>query len=105
MVNGGKQTRDFVYVADVVNAAIKVLKAPQGVIYNVGTGQQTSIQELAQQLIKISQYQVVIKKQAYIKGEQLQSCLSFSKIKRELNWQPKYTLLQGLAETWDYFKN
>ncbi len=105
IVNGGKQTRDFVYVADVVGAALKALKTHKSTIYNIGTAKQTTIQELAQQIINISQHQVNIKKHSYIKGEQLQSCLSFSKIKRELNWRPNYTLQQGLLATWNYFKD
>jgi len=105
IVNGGQQTRDFVYVADVVDTAFKVLKSKKSVIYNIGTGKETTIQKLAEQVIKISRHSVKIIKKPYIKGEQLQSCLSSSKIKRELHWQPQYTLQQGLKKTWDYFKN
>ena len=103
-VNGGQQTRDFVYVADVVSAVIKALpKQVQG-IFNIGTGKQTNIDNLAKKMIQISQTKVFIKHRPYITGEQMKSCLSFNKIKHDLNWQPQYDLNKGLKQTWDWFK-
>ncbi|PIP29107.1 hypothetical protein COX28_00995 [Candidatus Kuenenbacteria bacterium CG23_combo_of_CG06-09_8_20_14_all_39_39] len=103
-VNGGQQTRDFVYVADVVSAVIKALpKQVQG-IFNIGTGKQTNIDNLAKKMIQISQTKVFIKHRPYVTGEQMKSCLSFNKIKHDLNWQPQYDLNKGLKQTWDWFK-
>ena len=103
-VNGGQQTRDFVYVADVVSAVIKALpKQVQG-IFNIGTGKQTNIDNLTKKIIQISQTKVPIKHRPYIAGEQMRSCLSYNKIKHDLNWQPKYDLNKGLKQTWDWFK-
>ena len=103
-VNGGQQTRDFVYVADVVSAVIKALpKQVQG-IFNIGTGKQTNIDNLAKKMIQISQTKVFIKHRPYVTGEQRKSCLSFNKIKHDLNWQPQYDLNKGLKQTWDWFK-
>jgi len=58
---------------------------------------------LAKKLINISKNKVPVKHSSPIKGEQLKSCLSSAKIKKELNWQPEYSLNQGLKETWQYF--
>ncbi|OIO15962.1 UDP-glucose 4-epimerase [Candidatus Kuenenbacteria bacterium CG11_big_fil_rev_8_21_14_0_20_37_9] len=101
---GGKQTRDFVYVSDVVNACIKVLNQKKTAIYNIGTGEETTVNQLAKKILKISNKKNTIKHLPYIKGEQLKNCLSFAKIKQELQWQPQYDLNRGLEATMDYFK-
>ncbi len=100
---GGKQTRDFVYVADVVSAALECLSRNVQGVYNIGTGKETSVNSLAKKLVNISRNKVPLKHLRPIQGEQLKSCLSFAKIKKELNWQPKYTLNQGLKLTQQYF--
>ena len=104
-VNGGEQTRDFVYAADVVSAVTKALpKKVQG-IFNIATGKQTNIDNLAKKIIQIANTKVPVKHRPYIPGEQMKSCLSSNKIKHDLNWQPKYDLERGLKETWDWFQN
>ena len=100
---GGAQTRDFVYVADVVQAGLKAMSKSKQGIYNVGTSQQTSINQLAEITQKISQIKIPIKHKPYIKGEQMKSCLSYHKINQELNWQAEYNLDRGLRKTWDHF--
>ncbi len=104
-INGnGKQTRDLVYVQDVVNALIKSIKA-KNKIYNISTAQDININKLYQ---KIASLMGVPKKALYkpaIKGEVQKSQLSYNKIEKDLNWQPKYSLEKGIRETIEYFKN
>jgi len=102
-LNGGKQTRDFVYVADVVSACLKVLSAKKSDIYNIGTGRETTIDQLAKLSLKISQKNSSIGRKPYIKGEQMKSCLSSAKIKKDLGWSPAFNLSVGLNETWKWF--
>lgn len=105
-INGnGRQTRDFVYVADVVNACLKSLSNKVQGIYNIGTARQTNINQLAKKLIDISHTKINIKHRPAIKGEQQLSCLSYTKIKNQLNWQPEYNLTQGLKATWQWFQD
>lgn len=105
-INGaGKQTRDFVFVKDVVKAGIKALSSRKIDIYNVGTSKETDINTLAQKLIAVSGYKIKIQYKPGIKGEQMRSCLSYNKIKKELDWQPSYNLEKGLKETWGYFSD
>jgi len=101
----GKQTRDFIYVDDVVSALIKSMNYKgKETIFNVGTGIETSVNQLFKLISKILGIKI---KPIYAPpkpGELKRSCLDISKFKRELKWQPKYNLEEGLKETIKWFK-
>ncbi|HOZ37105.1 MAG TPA: NAD-dependent epimerase/dehydratase family protein [bacterium] len=104
-INGpGKQTRDFVFVADVVSAALKALNDEKPNIYNIATSQENNINQLVATLQKVSGIKTPIKHRPAIKGEQLRSCLDYRQIKKHLGWTPKYDLAKGLKETWEWFQ-
>ncbi|MDI6883511.1 MAG: GDP-mannose 4,6-dehydratase [Patescibacteria group bacterium] len=113
VINGdGKQTRDYLYVEDAVEAAILALKTSRdrisgssASVYNVGTGIETSVNELYELLAKEMGKDISPKYGPSKKGEQLRSCLDYSKIKKELGWQPKYSLEEGLKETIKWFSH
>lgn len=104
-INGdGKQTRDFIYVRDVVNANLLVLNKTPNHFYNIGTGQQISI-------LKI--YYVIAKQLGFHKkpvfgeakpGEVRFSALDITKARKELGWQPRYSFEEGIKRTIDFFK-
>jgi len=100
----GEQTRDFVYVEDVVKAHLLALKECKNEIFNVGTSYETSINEIFHALKKITDSDMEGKHGKAKPGEQRRSCLSSSKIKKELGWSPKYDLYQGLKKTVEWFK-
>ena len=105
IINGnGRQTRDFVYVDDVVEAHMAALgKDVQG-IYNVGTAHETSINELFGKLADQTKSGC---KQLYgpaKKGEQARSVVDASKLRQELGWEPRVSLDEGLARTVEYFR-
>lgn len=101
-INGqGNQTRDFVYVADVVEACLAALKGKQG-IYNIGTNKEISIKDLFQMIFKRLKG-VKATHRAAIKGEILRSCLDIKKARQGLKWQPQYSLSDGLEKTIDWF--
>ena len=105
IINGnGRQTRDFVYVDDVVEAHMAVLgKDVQGV-YNVGTAHETPINELFGKLADLTKSGC---KQLYgpaKKGEQARSVVDASKLRQELGWEPRVSLDEGLARTVEYFR-
>jgi len=105
IINGnGRQTRDFVYVDDVVEAHMAVLgKDIQG-IYNVGTAHETSVNELFGTLADLTKSGC---KQLYgpaKKGEQARSVVDASKLRQELGWEPRVSLEEGLARTVEYFR-
>lgn len=104
-INGnGHQTRDFVFVADVVAAALKALKDKKPNIYNIATSKENNINQLASALQKVSGVKTPIEHRSAIKGEQMRSCLNYQKIKKHLGWSPKYDLEKGLRETWQWFQ-
>lgn len=101
-INGnGEQTRDYVFVDDAVKAAILAFKSSKldSLIFNIGTGKETSVNELYKLIIRETGKNVSANYGPANPGEQKRSCLDYSKIKKELNWQPKYNLERGLEET------
>jgi UDP-glucose 4-epimerase len=105
IINGnGRQTRDFVYVDDVVEANIAALGKDAHGIYNVGTGQETTINELFSLLAGLINPSGREVHGPVKKGEQLRIALDSSRIHRELDWEPKVSLKDGLARTVDYYR-
>jgi len=100
-INGdGQQTRDFVFVKDVARANLKALeKKTKDKIINIGTGQQTSILKLFETIKKILKSKINAQHRPAIPGEVRDTYLDISRARKELGWQPKYNLEQGLKET------
>jgi UDP-glucose 4-epimerase len=96
---GGIQTRDFIYVKDVVSALILGLDPKATGIYNVGTGIETSIKKLLEMQQNICNENVDIEIMPVIPGEVMRNILSYSRLNNELHWQPVYDLEKGLLET------
>lgn len=95
----GQQTRDFVHVRDVVEANMLALNCQHGFgeVINVGTGKQTTINQLAEVLLELSGRSYL--KPKYVaprKGDIRNSCADISKAKRALGYEPKVTLKEGL---------
>jgi len=104
-INGdGQQTRDYIYVADVVHALVKFLDQAEGV-YNIGTGQEESLLDLIKDISDISGTAIVAEHSEEIVGEIKRSSLDSSKIKQDLDWQSEYSLKQGLVLTYNWFKD
>jgi UDP-glucose 4-epimerase len=106
VINGdGLQTRDFIYVQDVIEVAILAMETGRKGIFNIGTGKETNINEIFEIVKKESGFSGQEIHEPAQKGEQKRSCLDYSKAKNELNWAPKYGLEQSLKETVSWFKN
>ncbi|MFB0562669.1 MAG: GDP-mannose 4,6-dehydratase [Candidatus Lokiarchaeia archaeon] len=96
----GTQTRDFVHVSDVVEAGVLAAESEKatGQIFNVATGKPTTINELAEKMIRISGKNL---KPVHTKpriGEIMHSIADISKIQKTLGYEPKITLTQGLKK-------
>ena len=106
VINGdGEQTRDFVYVKDVVEANVLALNLRQPLIVNIGTGTATSVNTVFDILGRLMQ-STLPKKYGPVKpGEQRTSVLETSLAKETLSWSPKFTLERGLSETIAFFEN
>jgi UDP-glucose 4-epimerase len=106
VINGdGEQTRDYVFVQDVVNANVLALDAKGPVIYNIGTSVETSVNYIFNKVNEYAGTKFEENHGPAKKGEQMRSVLSFEKIKKELGWNPKINMDEGLKLTLEYFKN
>ena len=105
IINGnGRQTRDFIYVDDVVEANMAAMnKAARG-IYNVGTGKETTINELFAMLAGLINPSVREVHGPAKRGEQERIALEASRLHRELDWEPRVSLKDGLARTVEYYR-
>ena len=105
IVNGnGRQTRDFVYVEDVVEANLAVMGHETQGTYNVGTGEETSINDLLRILITHTKSTCKEVHGPAKNGEQVRSVIDSSKLRQELSWEPRTELSEGLKRTVDYFR-
>lgn len=106
LINGdGEQTRDYVYIDDVVNANVLSLKSMKPSFFNIGTCTETSVNYIFR---KINEYGGTHYREKHgppKKGEQRRCQLSYDKIKNELGWSPKVSIDEGLKLTIDYFKD
>lgn len=101
----GTQTRDYVYVGDVVRAAVAAAKSSaSGIALNIGTGIETNVNDLYSTLAGIADFPTRAEHAAARPGEQKRSVISPARAERELGWRPEKKLADGLAETFKYFK-
>ncbi|KKR82045.1 MAG: Nucleoside-diphosphate-sugar epimerase [Parcubacteria group bacterium GW2011_GWD2_40_9] len=102
----GRQTRDFVYIEDNLNATLMAIINPaaNGESINIGTGKETAIIELANKTIEISgKKNRPVFLPARKKGDMLRRCPDVSKMKNILKYYPKYDLNQGLRKTFEFY--
>lgn len=95
----GTQTRDFVYVGDVVEAFLAAAAAPGGGVYNVGSGVATSILELHRLCTVVAGCEQEPGFREPRPGEVLHSVLDPARAARELPWLPRTQLAAGLTRT------
>ncbi len=100
----GEQTRDYVYVKDVVRANILAIDGKEGT-YNIGTGIETSVNELVKMFEKAIGKKITPEYAPPRKGEVQRISLSFEKAKKELGFEPEYSLEKGLRETIAWYRN
>lgn len=94
----GTQTRDFTYIADIVNSSEKVLYADtcDGEVINIGTGIRTSILLLAQDVIELTKSSSKIRHLPQRPSDVLHRCADIKKMKSLLRYVPQFTLKDGL---------
>jgi UDP-glucose 4-epimerase len=101
----GDKTRDYVYVADVVMANLLAMEKSINGVYNIGTGVETSDQEMFDLLAGLTGYQSNAHYAPVRKGEIYRICLDCSKAHKEIGWQPHFLLREGLTETVNYYRS
>ncbi len=107
----GRQTRDFVFVGDVMHANLLALDYLKGnsknsapLVVNVGTGQELSVNELYRILRTFTQNGPEAIYAPPKPGEQRRSVIDPSHAKRTLGWEPLVPVEDGLKKTWDWFR-
>src|SRR5215475_10201656 len=103
----GEQTRDFTFIDDVVDATLQAAfsSKAEGQVYNVGTGRETTINQLAKTIITITGADV---EPVYVDRRDIDNIrrrvVNIEKIRRELRWVPSVTIEQGLRRTYQWLK-
>jgi UDP-glucose 4-epimerase len=104
VINGdGAQTRDYVYVGDVVRANLLALEYRGSSVFNVGTGVETDVNTLFRQIRTLTRSTCQERHGEAKKGEQQRSVLDAGKLARELGWSVSTDLEEGLRKTVEYF--
>ncbi len=105
--NRGEQTRDFQYVKDAVHAYVLVIerdKELSGGIFNIGTGKQTSVSELARMILDITSSSSEIIYQKGRAADLISLEADYSEIKKKTGWEPRYSLEEGLRRTAEWYR-
>jgi UDP-glucose 4-epimerase len=96
----GKQTRDFVYVGDVVAGLLAAAASIQGGVYNIGTGIAVDIREVHRLCAEVVGADQEPRFGPARPGDLQHSVIDPSRAVRELDWRAEKTLAEGLADTW-----
>jgi len=100
----GEQTRDFVYVDDVCDAFVRAADKGGGLIVNIGTGAETSVQHLFDAMARVTAFPDPARYAAPRAGELRRSALDPGRAGIHLGWEPWTDLDAGLARTIESFR-
>ena len=100
----GKQTRDYVFVGDVVRANVTAAGSDVSGAINIGTGIETSVNDLYHTLGTVADVTRAPEYGDARPGEQSRSVISPARATQLLNWRPQVDLAHGLDQTFTYFK-
>ncbi|MBC8520993.1 MAG: SDR family oxidoreductase [Methanomicrobia archaeon] len=95
----GEQTRDFTFVKDVVRANIFAAKSDAKGVYNIANGNRISINELAEMIMKLMGKNLKPVHDAPREGDVKHSLGDISRAKKDLGYEPRYSLEEGLRGT------
>jgi UDP-glucose 4-epimerase len=101
----GLQTRDYVFVGDVVRANLAALASDYCGAVNIGTGTETNVVDLHAKLRRLTGCDVAPEHAPAIDGEVRRSVLDCSHAASVIGWKPAVTLDEGLAATVDFFRS
>lgn len=106
VINGdGKQTRDYVFIKDVVRANVAGLNYPKSDVVNIGTGVETDVNELYRVLRDELAPDIPEQHGPAMMGEQMRSVIHHGKAEQLLGWEPTVDVSEGLKITARWFRN
>jgi UDP-glucose 4-epimerase len=100
----GTQTRDYIYVGDVVAAALAAAASDAGGAFNIGTGRETSVLDLIELLGRLGDSDFEADFEDPRPGEVQRVSIDPSRAKAELGWEPAVDLAEGMKRTLDAAK-
>jgi nucleoside-diphosphate-sugar epimerase len=101
----GRQTRDFTFVGDIVEANVAALtKGRAGQVYNSGGGHRETLDRLFPVLEEICRKPVKLRRIERQKGDVLHTFARIDKARRELGFRPQTTLHDGLRREWEWIR-
>jgi len=101
----GRQTRDFTFIADIVEACAAALKlGREGEVYNVGGGHRETLNDLLPLVEDVCGRRVEVTREDIQKGDVADTFADIGKAARELGYSPKTSLRDGLAQEWDWIQ-
>ncbi|WP_238457117.1 NAD-dependent epimerase/dehydratase family protein [Desulforamulus hydrothermalis] len=107
-MTAGQQYRDFVYVADVVEALWRAANTPRaaGGVFNIGSGQSVSLRDVAETVGALTGGTDLLRYGAkpYAAEEQFAYCVDIKLARQILQWQPATSLEQGLTTTLQWYR-
>ncbi|TGN18286.1 NAD-dependent epimerase/dehydratase family protein [Leptospira idonii] len=100
-----KPKRDFIYINDVVDAIMKCIPIRNGFdIFNIGSGESYSVQEVIQTIQKIQNTDLPVSSEAVERKQEISNVVAdISKARKKLNWEPSISLVEGLTLTMKAF--
>jgi len=101
----GEQTRDYVYVRDVVRANVAALTRGSSEIYVIGTGEKSSVNGLHAALAAVTGFDAPVTRAPRRPGDPREVYFNPAKAARELDWRAEFDLAAGLHETVAYFRD
>ncbi len=101
----GSQTRSFCYVDDQINGIFKLLFSDYHLPVNIGNPEEISILDFAKEIIRLTNGQSKIIFKDLPVNDPLQRCPDISKAQRILGWTPKVDRIEGMRQTFEYFKS
>ncbi len=106
IINGdGTQTRDYVFVDDIVQALLKSMKSNFSGELNIGSGKEISVLELVKEIENSLKEKLNTTYAPSPPGDQMRSCLDATKAGKILDWQPEISLTEGIQKTLDWAHN
>jgi UDP-glucose 4-epimerase len=100
----GRQTRDFLYVEDVAGAVDRALTARRPGVYHLGTGVETSVNELVRAIGRVSGTKPEVRREPPRAGDAARSFVDLSAARRDLRWEPRVGLDEGLTRTLEWLR-
>ena len=100
----GEQTRDYIFVGDVARLNLAALEKGSGSCYGIGTNRKTSVNQLYRTLVEITGFEAPVEYVPKRAGDVRDAQIDPGLAKKELDWKPTTTLLEGMKQTVAYFQ-